>query len=209
MWKGIRIYDGKKYPLATPIIHDLSLICHYHRGSPYVIQGLAGDYRCPERQLKVFWGAREVGLMVRSCLSNRVFLSVTQSTLKAHSKCANYHSNTITHRTLKASYIGTSQSTIRVNINSLFLFDSLSKWGGVDTYVIMLAIQLTNTKLITLNHIMNNRTKKLASTLKIRISEKKDTLARCLLNGNDVGASVALTALKRYRKALYTLILIP
>lgn len=56
---------------------------------------------------------------------------------------------------------------------------------------------------------MNNRTRKLASTLKIRISEKKDTLARCLLNGNDVGASVALTALKRYRKALYTLILIP
>ena len=80
---------------------------------------------------------------------------------------------------------------------------------GVDTYVIMLAIQLTNTKLITLNNIMNNRTRKLASTLKIRISEKKDTLARCLLNGNDVGASVALTALKRYRKALYTLILIP
>ena len=55
---------------------------------------------------------------------------------------------------------------------------------------------------------MDNRTKKLAMTLKIRISEKKATLARCRQNGNDVGASVAFTALKRYRRAFYKLTLV-
>ena len=55
---------------------------------------------------------------------------------------------------------------------------------------------------------MNNRTKKLAQTLAARINEKKATIARCRLNGNDVGVSVAFTALKRYRKALYKLALL-
>jgi hypothetical protein len=55
---------------------------------------------------------------------------------------------------------------------------------------------------------MNNRTKKLAQTLATRISEKKATIARCRLNGNDVGVSVAFTALQRYRRALYKLALL-
>ena len=55
---------------------------------------------------------------------------------------------------------------------------------------------------------MNNRTKKLALTLNLRIREKKATIAHCRLTGNDVGASVALTALKRYRRALYNLALV-
>ena len=52
---------------------------------------------------------------------------------------------------------------------------------------------------------MNNRTKKLANTLNLRIREKEATIARCRLNGNDVGASIALTALNRYRRALSAL----
>ena len=53
---------------------------------------------------------------------------------------------------------------------------------------------------------MNDRTKKLAQTLNLRIREKKATIERCRITGNDIGASVALTALKGYRKALYNLI---
>jgi len=55
---------------------------------------------------------------------------------------------------------------------------------------------------------MDTRTQKLANTLNLRIREKKATIERCRLTGNDVGASVALTALKRYRRALYTLALV-
>ena len=55
---------------------------------------------------------------------------------------------------------------------------------------------------------MNNRTKKLAQTLAARINEKKATIARCRLNGNDVGVAVAFTALQRYRRALYKLALL-
>lgn len=52
---------------------------------------------------------------------------------------------------------------------------------------------------------MKNRTKKLAETLNLRIREKKATIERCRITGNDAGASIALTALKRYRRALYNL----
>ena len=55
---------------------------------------------------------------------------------------------------------------------------------------------------------MDNCTKKLANTLNLRIREKEATIARCRLTGNDVGASVALTALNRYRRALHTLTLV-
>ena len=54
---------------------------------------------------------------------------------------------------------------------------------------------------------MDNQNKKLAQTLVTRINEKKATIARCRLAGNDVGVSVAFTALKRYRRALYKIAL--
>jgi len=55
---------------------------------------------------------------------------------------------------------------------------------------------------------MTDRTKKLAQTLAARINEKKATIERCRLNGNDVGVSAAFTALQRYRRALYKLALL-
>ena len=55
---------------------------------------------------------------------------------------------------------------------------------------------------------MTNQNKKLAKTLATRINEKKATIARCRLAGNDVGVSAAFIALKRYRRALYKLALL-
>ena len=55
---------------------------------------------------------------------------------------------------------------------------------------------------------MDNQNKKLAQTLVTRINEKKATIARCRLAGNDIGVSVAFTALKRYRRSLYKLALL-
>ena len=54
---------------------------------------------------------------------------------------------------------------------------------------------------------MKNKNKKLAQTLVTRINEKKATIARCRLAGNDTGVSVAFIALKRYRRALYKIAL--
>ena len=54
---------------------------------------------------------------------------------------------------------------------------------------------------------MNARTKRLANKLIKRISEKEDTIERCQKNGNDIGEGVARVALRRYRKALYTIAL--
>ena len=56
-------------------------------------------------------------------------------------------------------------------------------------------------------HTMNTRTKRLANTLAKRIREKEDTIDRCQKNGNDIGEGVARVALRRYRKALYTIAL--
>tara|TARA_R110000796_G_scaffold47483_1_gene114154 strand:- start:400 stop:567 length:168 start_codon:yes stop_codon:yes gene_type:complete len=52
---------------------------------------------------------------------------------------------------------------------------------------------------------MNAQAKRTSKILTKRISEKKSAIARYRLAGNDVGTSVALTALKRYQSALDTI----
>lgn len=54
---------------------------------------------------------------------------------------------------------------------------------------------------------MNAQTKRTAKILAARILEKKATVDRCIFADNDVGAQVAFTALKRYRRALYRIAL--